>query len=313
MFSIKEINKDAIEDISALLQRNYNYETVNYFKAHFVWVFSNDKYKIIGAYEGNQLIALRPAIGWNLSMNRKRLCLYQLTGTIVHEDFRRQGLFSKTNKYFIANAHESMGFIFNISVKNSRLGYEKLGWKYLNGFHRLTKVLPTNYFKKSNDKSESIFKISDQKLITYLSNRESQFEGLIHTEYNIDFYKWRLTNKKNEYLIFEIDNIGLVVYKLNVFKEKKELVIGEIFLKNNSYYDFRLLIKALLKKEKPVLSTVYIFENHPYYNYYLCLMFIPNYFNYNLNFGVKELKEDISEKIFDNKLWALSSLDLDTF
>ena len=92
MFSIKEINKDAIEDISALLQRNYNYETVNYFKAHFVWVFSNDKYKIIGAYEGNQLIALRPAIGWNLSMNRKRLCLYQLTGTIVHEDFRRQGL-----------------------------------------------------------------------------------------------------------------------------------------------------------------------------------------------------------------------------
>lgn len=276
------------------------------------WAFKNSFSKILVARnDENGLIGARGGIQWPLVFQNKEIKCYQFHGTCVHPDYRRQGLFSLMNKEFLKVAKsDGFEFIFNVSVIASRLGYEKLGWKYLKGFHRLTKIHLKNFSTKNeetankNDSAEEINIPED-----FFLKRETQFRELIHTRYDETFLKWRLNNKTANYKIYQTDN-AVVIYKTKINKDKKELIIGEVFLSEGKYREFSNAMKNLIKKEKPFLTYTYIYNTHPFYSFYLRFFFLPNPFHYHLNFGTKSLNDETA--LLENK-WGISFLDIDTF
>lgn len=297
-------------------------QEMNKVSAKTYWAFSNLSSSKVLLMRGdkNQLLSVRGGIEWPLKIDNEYIKTYQLHGTCVHPDFRRRGIFSKINKKFVHEAtNENYQLIFNVSVKNSRLGYEKLGWKYLKGFRRLTKVnKPIKLFKSEILKlnvNQSIKVLDNFKRISipeeFFKARENHFVNLIHTAYTPEFFSWRLGNMEERYQSYSTRTC-IIIYKIKIINKKKELIVGDVFMLVKKYSMFKDALTKLTKIENQDLTYTYIFNTHPYYNYFLRMFFLPNPINYNLNFGTKTLGE-ANENLLNNKKWGLSYLDIDTF
>jgi hypothetical protein len=291
-----------------------------YVSAKTNWAF-NSTFKskvLILRNENKEIISVRGGMQWPLKINKEPIEAYQLHGTCVHPSYRRQGIFSKINKAFISEVNkEKKQLIFNVSVKNSRLGYEKLGWKYLNGFRRLTKFnRPLKILKPKIGAAEpkTISSSSFTSIIIpdeFYKAREKEFQHLIHTVYDAPFLKWRLSNLQEKYQSFRSEDC-IIIYKTKYINNLKELIIGDVFMLNSKFYTFKKTVEKMTKSENQDLTYTYIFNSHPYYKYYLKLFFIPNPFNFNLNFGTKTIGEGNDDLLKDKK-WGLSFMDIDTF
>jgi len=278
------------------------------------WVFENPFSKVLVMKDQNDnIIAVRGGIEWSLQYKGEAIKAIQFHGTCVHPDYRRKGFFSLINKSFVSLVKEN-GFelIFNVSVKASKLGYEKLGWVYLKGFHRLTKIHTFNYLRRK--KQESISKYLYNPVNHYVSSelikiRNKQFDSSIYTKYSKEFMDWRLSNKQAGYCLFTF-NGSSIVFKVVDKGNRRELIIGDFFLAELNFSHFKKILKTLFRKVKPNLTTTYISEKHPCYRYYLMSLFFPNPLNYHLNFGIREIDKNIN---ISDETWGSSFLDIDTF
>lgn len=320
-FIIEVWNRDKVDEIIELFILVWSQDST-VISAKTEWAIGNrTKSKIlVMKNEKNDLISVRGGMKWPLQIERVNINAYQLHGTCVHPAYRRQGLFSKINTEFVNQAvSEDFQLIFNVSVKASMLGYQKLGWKYVKGFRRLTKfnspiniakvkALKTKIERKNGkaNKQEDIC-IPDE----FFKIRNEHFVHVIHTEYDAKFLKWRLSNQEENYKTFTT-NYCIVVYKIKHVGGLKELIVGEVFLIKHKFAFFKEAIYELTKIERQDVTYTYIFNSHPYYKYYLRLFFIPNPFNYNLNFGARTLGLE-NDDLLDNKKWGLGFLDIDTF
>src|SRR5690606_26077272 len=237
-------------------------------KERTIWAFKETKALMIVARVNNKIIGSRGGFWWPLKFNELNFDVIQFHNTCVHPDYRRRGIFTKLNLKFIEISKE-LGYkgIFNVSVDASKLGYEKLGWKYLKGFHRLTHVnKPINCIQhfKSAEK-EQVFKTiqsSDDKLWdrideSLLNQRELFFDSFIQTRITKQFLKWRLSNKRAGYKMIS-NTKGCIIYKIYFNKGNlKGLIIGEVFLREKKYKNFRNLTNELFKKEQPSLTYTY--------------------------------------------------------
>jgi hypothetical protein len=310
-FVIESLNKNELNKVIDLYCLVWNQGRIKT-DAKTNWAFFNNFSKVLVIKNQNEdIIAVRGGIKWPLVYNNRVINCYQFHGTCVHENYRRLGLFSKLNQLFLSMCEfEDIELIFNVSVKASRLGYEKLGWKYIKGLHRLTKFFPYNAFikpKKNSQTNNDDIQISISEEL--LLSRNDQFKNLIHTNYTNEFLKWRIIDEEEGYRIFNLGN-ALVIYKMSYKNDRRELIIGEVFLKNGIFNEFSEVIAGLVAKEKPYLSYTYIFETHPYFNYYLRTLYLLNPFNYNLNFGTRIIDGRI--RISDLS-WGMAFLDIDTF
>ena len=283
------------------------------------WAFDNNHSCVMVAKHNGKIVASRGGFNWPLKYNDNYINAIQFHGTSVHPDHRRRGLFSKLNLEYLKNARNNdIDYIFNVSVKISRLGYEKLGWKYLKGFHRLTYFnKPSRIINNKRDKSPTQrVKLDNSEKVEVINNsfleaRKTQFQNLVHTKYTRDFIEWRLNNSEENYKVFQKDGV-YVIYKIIQTNNMKSLVLGEFFLMENSRSLFRSTLKEIMKLERPDITYTYISRNHPYFTHYLSSMFLPNPFNFNLNFGTRLISSDI-DKDLSGKKWATSYLDIDTF
>lgn len=311
IYEFSNLKSDDLNSLTGLFVLVWNQDRFEV-KEKTEWAFNNSFSKVIVARnQENQLIGARGGIEWPLMLQDKELNCYQLHGTCVHPNYRRKGLFSTLNKEFLKGAqHDGYDLIFNVSVIASRLGYEKLGWKYLKGFHRLTKVHLMNY-SKNYSSNENLIEDTESIIIpeAFYSARELQFKNLIHTRYDEHFLKWRLSNKSENYKLYETDN-AIIIYKTKIKNDKKEMIIGEVFLRTGKYSEFSQSMRNLIKTEKPFISYTYIFENHPFYKFFIRYFFLPNPFNYHLNFGTRSLSNKYS---LEDYKWGVSFLDIDTF
>lgn len=282
------------------------------------WAFINRESCVVLAYEEERLIAVRGGFEWPLSINKTSISSFQLHGTCVHKDFRRLGLFTKLTNIFLSELkHNDVKIIFNVSVQASRLGYEKMGWNYLKGFQGLTcickplKIIQIIEYRK-NKTLYNTQNISNNESIQVdnelFRKREIHFKDLLHTPYNNDFLKWRLS--LGGYSILQ-NEYGAAIYKVEIFNGIKGITIGDYFLHENKYEYFKRVHRELIKQEDPDTINISIFNTHPYFKYFRRKMFFPNPKHINLNFGVKILNESDID-ILENK-FAFSSLDIDTF
>ena len=308
---IEELDKKDIDKVIDLFCLVWN-EPKHLVTEKTLWAFANTFSKVlVFKNEDEEIIAVRGGFKWPLTNDGKNLDCYQFHGTCVHPNYRRMSLFTKLNKAFLKASHaEQADLIYNVSVKASKLGYEKLGWHYLKGFHRLTKFHTSNLIRKANRSDMLLVETPKEEIPEFFFEaRRAQFKGLISTNYSEEFLQWRLNNKEQNYQIHSSIN-AFIIYKTRIVSNRKELIIGEIFLQNKNYQLFRDAFRSLLKIEKPDISFTYIFSSHPFYKYYLRYLYLPNPLNYNLNFGVKLISDKI--EISDMK-WGISFLDIDTF
>src|SRR5690606_985964 len=205
---------------------------------------------------------------WPLTFPTRDIKAIQFHGTCVHPAYRRQGIFSSINKDFLKEAEaENIDVIFNVSVDNSRAGYEKLGWKYCKGFRRLTYFnnplsqllnLDVNSSRKKADFTEHIKE-------AFISARNAEFQNKIFCKYDNVFLDWRLSNKYEDYQILQTDDAALI-YKKVINNGKKEIIIGECFLMEYKFKAFSHIINELLKIEGPSMVYTYIATGHPCYS-----------------------------------------------
>lgn len=319
-----DFKKVAVDDISKLFHTVWNNQNLENIISKTNWAFYSGRSKMVLLADDDKLIASRGAFEWPLKFNDNSISAYQFHGTCVHPDYRRKGLFTSVNRQFLKEAVVAQkDIIFNVSVANSRAGYEKLGWNYIKGFHRLTFINKPFSIISRKLKKDKVIQVQNtehenyiSKFITvipeeYLESRRIHFKDILSTEYTRDFLQWRLENPAENYKIFSGDRC-ILVYKIKVINGCKELIIGDFFLLKHNYKFFKKCLNEVIKSEKPSITYTYIFNTHPYFKYYLRSFFLPNPFNFNLHFGSRTLNA-ASEKFLKNKKWGLGFLDIDTF
>lgn len=316
---IEILNPSEIHKVISLFKIVWNTNDESAF-AKTKWAFiKSESLVLVMKNENNDIIAVRGGMNWPLTFNENNINCFQLHGTCVHPDYRRIGIFSQLNREFVSRSLQNeKKIIFNVSVKASRLGYEKLGWKYRKGFRRLTKfnnkinIFKTKVLKKNKTIKVSQFNSGNLQIANeFLEAREKLFKNHLHTTYDKVFLDWRLSNKEENYQLYRTPKC-IIVYKIKYVKNIKELIIGEVFLLEHKYTYFKKALKGLTKLENQDLTYTYIFNSHPCYVFYLRSLFTPNPFNYNLHFGTRLLGES-NQNFLDNKEWGVSFLDIDTF
>ena len=277
------------------------------------WAFDGEHAEVVLAKnENEEIVAVRGGFKWPLTLRGGNINAIQLHGTCVRPDYQRQGLFTKLTQLFIEKAQtDNIELIFNVSVDKSRLGYEKLGWIYYKGFRRLSKLHMASFVFSPKSLYDGYVNEKRLNLIADVAfeKRKEMFEGTLHTQIDLEFFKWRIENKKEDYKILEYKG-SFIIYKIQNRKQLRELIIGELFLIENSMKVFTKLISMAVRVERPHLSTTYIFNSHPLYRKYLFNGFLINPFNYNLNFGVKRLSGSLD---FSKEKLAFGYIDIDTF
>lgn len=316
-YSYEILNITELQELSDLLKLVFNREN-EYSINKTNWMYNNNHSLVLVAKYNDQIIASRGGVFWPLRLNDTTINGVQFGGTCVHPQHRRKGLFSAlTKKYLNLASQYNLECIYNVSVKASRIGYEKLGWEYHNGFHRLTYVnKPWRFIKKPLARTiplehNNVMNQVENIPAFFYEARQNHFKDLIHTDYDMNFLKWRLNNSGENYRIFQEKEV-IIIYKILIIANIKHLLIGEFFMSKKSRTTFSKALKKVIKLENPDISYTYISRNHPYFIYYLYSFFLPNPLNYNLNFGTRFLSEEI-QKNLSNKKWASCTLDLDTF
>src|SRR5690606_29750027 len=311
-YLIRHMETTDIDNISKLFQIIWKID-LNRIKSKTKWAFDNDFSKVLLYFYNDEIIAVRGGINWPLMVLDKEIKAIQLHGTCVHPDFRRQGIFTSINKDFLKDAIEEQNdFIFNVSVDNSRAGYEKLGWEYIKGFRRLTffrKPFKVLFGKESiENKIIQSRTVEDLNIPTsFIDERNKRLANSIYCKYSTNFLRWRLNNESEKYKKVQTGE-AIIIYKVKQNKGIKEVIIGECFLLRYKFSVFCKVLDLLYWKENPDLVYTYIFKDHPCYTFFTRKLFIPNPKRYNLNFGTKFLNEKVREE-FESKKWAICYLD----
>lgn len=287
----------------------------NYGSAPLVGAVSPEKNLVIGA---------KP--GWTepLVYNSEKHKVIQFRHTIVHPDFRRMGIFSKMTSFYINKAKaENYEFIFNVSVPNSKAGYIKMGWKYIEGYQRLVKIFPfrilSKYFNSGNLFSEtSRQKYSIDKYWEFIAGMNQKtkedFINKYHINKSLEYIKWRYSKPSKEYYCCADEKLGYVLFCFEMKKKFRILYIGDMRLLGNYSSSFRTLLKRIKKDMCFEMSSLLVSVGHPYYN-----IFRQNGYRVlrkNLNFGIKQLTmpdEEFHGKLSDMRNWAFLSGDIDTY
>src|SRR5690554_6218702 len=299
--------------------------------AHARWALQSNPVgngPIVIARDGNMLVASRASIRWPFqAANGYRPIVYQLTGTCVHPDYRRRGLFSEVNRYFLDMIASPIDrpTVFNISVEASRKGYEKLGWNYIPGLRRNIRIArPKSFFSKIL-RSPRNLRAETQLIPTKLKHSLTPFEKLIelarrreellktrhHTYYDAEVYEWRYSKDEHIYRDVFISGVGWCVYKVFQRGNLVEAEIGDIWLNKNSPLAMRALLAKIVSRDLPDIFTVVISRGHPLRKHLWVNGFAPDPKG-DLNFGVR-LVDERSSNLEQLRTWAIMTETLDTF
>lgn len=312
-------NESDIENISELF--NLVWPNTNHFEKT-KWAFGDlYKGKLVAAIDNDHIVGMRGSIKWPLKITESEINVNQLHGTGVHPNYRRKQIFSNLNLRYIEEFSKDKGdAIFNVSVLNSKLGYQKLGWKYVDGLVRLIK--PVNPLKTLFKLKGNILKLRGEMKVVSESSEEINFKevekywnwykeeinSFNYTDYNESFFEWRFSNKTAGYKYILMDEIGFCAYKIGYRAKLKEVLIGVIWTKKKN---ISTLIKKIIEVEKPELINIIMSKSHPQYKTFKNNMFF-NDPKGSLFLGIKSLSKK-GDLLLNPEKWALTTSDIDTF
>jgi hypothetical protein len=308
--SLRNYQPDDLNDVVDLYvetwgqDRKYVFQKTN-------WAFNIMESRVLLLFFGTTLIAVRAGFTWPLIFQGKTYKFFQLHGTCVHSDWRRKGIFSYLTNVLIHDL-KLVGYqgIFNVSVMNSRLGYEKLGWRYMTGFETLIFInRPIQLLMKIRD----IHKPSEVREWNFRNvsiNFKANSEQIV-TKYTDDFVNKRILAFQNYGDCLKLNNT-IIVYKVVQRGRLKELVLGSIYSRDQSNIDILRGLYSLRRRHRPDIISYIGIKNSYIYKVLRKVLFLPKGSNSSVHFGIRALT-DIPQEFFDMYNYDITSLDIDTF
>lgn len=290
-------------------------------KANFV-VVESDGINYCAEKNGD-IVGSRTSFYLNFFFGSQRIKCIQVGDSCSRKDCRGKGLFGSMNKALLKDFFsEEIGgqLIWNISVPASKSVYQKLGWNYIESlqtiikfarpFHIITKV-GLNLKCLSGDVEWDMKNDTPVIPSCFLAAREAQMRKghTLHVNYDEYTFLWRLKSKSGIKL-FNVEDLGCVVYKIGQKKGLKFVMIGDVFLAEYNTTNFVKLIDLFQKSLNPDIIKSSISIAHPLYSFYLKSGFRKLHF---VNHGVRVDSAEMRDICYNPSNWAISMLDVDTF
>lgn len=271
----------------------------------------------------DRIVGSRTSFYVNMFFGTRPIKCVQVGDSCVDSSYRGKGLFLRMNKAFLQDYFQTGELIFNISVYASKKAYEKLGWHYIESLMLLRKICrPFHTLRKLKgdvrklggdiewDLNQSEFSIDGElleKREIFLSNK-----SLLHVRYNSDIIRWRQKSYSGIRCL-TIDGLGTVLYKIGKRERLNVIEIGEIFMKDYNYSNFKQIMKEIRKKLRPDIIMVMVSLGHPLFTYYKKTGFWHNPKQKFLYHGTRVESDEMRRIAETPTCWAISSLDIDTF
>lgn len=257
---------------------------------------------------------------WPYRDGNRTYDVYQSGSSLVHPDFRGQGLFQKMLLLGSAIGHQRKAdFFIGFPVPVSYGAFIKDGWIDIGNLRWWSKVIRLFKLAKQKLGLESYSpdnyldnRVVVQDLFQYAKSHTSQF----YMANSRDFIEWRYdqNNKKYSYYEYAQGNIKILfVYKLSIEHGFMEIIVGEIYSNTNDSAAFTKALKIFCDKIKksPDIVTISFAFLTPSPFIFRGLMFngfVPH--KKTAPFLVK----DISTMVPKNKnTWDISRGDIDTW
>jgi len=278
--------------------------------------FQKEKSIRVVALDGEKVVGLQAFFYWPYSRDGISYNSYQSGNSIVHPDYRGQGIFSKLLKYIDEISGEfNIDFLVGFPVEASKNSFLRKGWSNLFDLEwfvkpisilSLLKRYKLNACKYLDNKSKFLDVRGDEGHYSLTESKE--FLEWRHNYSEVENYFTRVFEQNGEIVEFEC--------KIQIRKKYiKELVIGRIRTNSQDVQFITQSLKdfiKLLRKER--LATILSIANNSENN-----TVVTKSIN-NLNFKkiskkiyfiVKPFSESLN--VLDRKNWELYRSDIDTW
>lgn len=288
-------------------------------KTQFV-LNSNSPYNYC-ALSGCEIVGSRLSIKEPLYFGDVRLNSIQVCDTCTHPDFRGRRIMGRLNTLLLKEFFSAGGdIIFNIGENSSRRVNEHYGWQYVHSLHTLLrfnhpfKVL-IRYLTDHNSISGKINWMKNNHKInvdnSLLMQREKVMlvNKVFHIKYTEDAMSWRLSSNSGITAFTDAAH-GTILYKIGECNGLKTVTIGDVFLSKYDKKSFKNLLRSFCNKTNPDIIKTAVTKGHPLYNLFKSSFF----FKYKiLNLGFRVEDDKLRKQCLNEDLWAISTLDFDTF
>lgn len=264
---------------------------------------------LIAVNKSGTVVGSRGSWYWEFDNQKRDLKASQFGLTAVHPEYRRRGIFSKLNRRCLQILeNEGVDFVFNISLPNAMLGYEKMGWEYNFSFLRLMRF---NVIPFSRPTDFRIHRKMDDRLLSVLGSMFSRAKGDIAnltSVHDIKTLQARFKGKNN-YNVYETEDI-IIIYKKIKEKLFSSILIGEMFFRTPGFEALKKHLNAIQVFEKSFFISTYASINHPLVNLYQRNMFkmLPK----KSPLGIKLINRELDIRDLHENL-IISYIDVDTF
>lgn len=224
------------------------------------------KSEILLAFEGGNLVGVRPFMKWNWKLNSKIINSLRAVDTAVHPDFQGKGIFRILTLELIKQVGMNYAFIFNTPNKKSKPGYLRMGWQSA-GRISLRIIVNRRSFGRglSFDQLNSREEFSIQRVLKQITSgfklECNNNDNCLIPSRTEEFIKWRYANcpihNYNAIGDFSEPNSFLLIFRLTNTFGMKELRILEFLLHPNfsANKEIDLKVNNLLTALKPNLIT----------------------------------------------------------
>lgn len=206
----------------------------------------------IVALHEDRIIGLRMGMKWQLvnGENGDVITAARPVDTVVHEDYRKQGIFRKMNEEFLKLIKNNYDCVFNTPNEKSFPGNMKMGWKLMED-RKYCKVGIVNPFSRHQEWRE--ISLEEVRFQNYKGDT-----GYI-TNFSDPFIVWRYSLDNYYVASFNNENSFCIIYKKVLLKGLKAVAVVEILGDPNF---FSSMVNSLAKKHK---SFFVYFLDHSYW------------------------------------------------
>gem|GEM_PF-3249831 len=271
-----------------------------------------------------RIVGSRMSFYCNVYYGERKLNCVQCADSCVHKDCRGKHLFLRLNEAFLKDFFQKGELVFNISVIASRKANEKLGWVYIESLATMRKFC--NPFKAllkvgfdirklmgnvdwDNSRNDEL--VIDEKLLE-VREKLMRERNALHMCYDAKTLLWR-GKADSGIRKMDIAGVGSVMYKIGAKHGVNVVNIGEIFLYEYNYANYKKAEKAIRKALKPDILMVSVTKSHPMLEYYKKAGFIYNFRQKYLHHGVRVESDEMRQICLNPDNWAMSTMDIDTF
>lgn len=252
------------DQIVALFVQQYGVqhdEFSTFFANFYEHSFQKPKTIRIAAVSGEQVVGFQSFFYWPYKDEKRTYNSFQSGNSLVHPDFRGQGMFQRMLNFVYENEKQlGLDFFVGFPVEASIRSFRKNGWNNLLDLKW--------YVKPVNIVAPALILIQKgQARIDKIFSKEDQFQGTdaqagLRVANSHDFKSWRRayeTQKKNYHLY--ADGQNTVQFELKFSTRKKvlgELVVGDICTTTNDPVVIKKAVKSLLKAARKTRVVTFV-------------------------------------------------------